>query len=74
MTVQDSGNGIPEELLSDIFEVFIQVDEPLNRSEEGLGLGLAIGKDLVQLHGGEVFAKNRKGGGLQVTFTLPIVK
>ena len=73
ITIKDNGPGVPEEMLKDIFEIFVQVDEALNRTEDGLGIGLALVKQLIILHGGNVYASNNKDGGLQVTFTLPVI-
>ena len=54
-TVQDSGIGIKEEDFSKIFTQFEQIENPLNRQQEGSGLGLALTKSLVELHGGQIW-------------------
>ena len=54
ITVEDTGRGIAPEVLETLFESFIQVDESLDRSQGGLGLGLVIVKGIVELHGGKV--------------------
>ena len=70
--VADSGSGIPEEFLAHMFERFRQADPSLTRRFGGLGLGLAIVRQLVELHGGSVQASNRpEGGGAVFTVTLP---
>ena len=52
--VSDTGNGIPKELLSDIFDPFVQADESLAQANGGLGLGLAVVRGMVELHDGIV--------------------
>ena len=66
--VADRGPGIPAESLGRIFEPFYRArrDGP-----SGVGLGLAVAKGLVEAHGGTIAARNRDGGGAQVTFSLP---
>lgn len=66
--VSDQGPGIPEEDLELIFERFYRGDQA--RSGEGAGLGLAIARELVRLHGGRIWAENR--GGAVFTFTIPL--
>jgi signal transduction histidine kinase/CheY-like chemotaxis protein len=74
LTVTDSGCGIPPELLPHIFAVFTQAEQSLARSRGGLGLGLALVKGLVDLHGGEVSAaSDGPGCGATFTLTLPIL-
>jgi two-component system CheB/CheR fusion protein len=71
--VRDSGTGIEPELLPHVFEPFRQADSTLARSQGGLGLGLALVKDLVVLHGGTVQAtSDGKGTGTEITFRLPL--
>jgi len=69
--VIDSGMGIPAEKLSEIFEMFSQIVSPLDRTQGGLGIGLALVRKLVQMHGGEVYAESA-GLGLGSTFTVKI--
>jgi PAS domain S-box-containing protein len=69
--IEDSGPGIPEEFLPRIFERFSQADGSITRKHGGLGLGLAIVRHLVELHGGTVSANNRKNGGAVLTVQLP---
>ncbi len=54
ISVQDSGIGIPADALPRVFDMFTQVDRPVDQSQGGLGIGLALVKRLVQLHGGTV--------------------
>lgn len=69
ITVADSGEGIPPNMLSDIFDMFTQVDRTLDRAQGGLGIGLALVKRLVEMHGGTVSATSA-GLGTGSTFTL----
>jgi PAS domain S-box-containing protein len=69
VTVSDTGIGIAPEVLPHIFESFAQADDTLDRSRGGLGLGLALVKGLVELHGGDVRAES-EGVGRGTTFTL----
>lgn len=56
--VSDNGVGVPDEMRSKIFELFAQVSSPSKRAHEGLGIGLALVKQLVELHGGTVALKD----------------
>ncbi len=70
--VIDSGPGIPPEFLPHVFERFSQADSSSTRRHGGLGLGLAITRHLIELHGGTVEASNREDGqGAVLTVTLP---
>lgn len=70
--VVDNGPGIPTEFLPHVFERFSQADSSSTRRHGGLGLGLAITRHLVELHGGAVKATNREDGkGAVLTVTLP---
>jgi two-component system sensor histidine kinase BaeS len=68
VSVIDSGPGIPPDELEHIFERFYRLDE--SRTQKGAGLGLAIVRRLVELHGGRVWAENVPGGGAAFTFTI----
>ena len=69
LTVQDDGVGIAPEMLATMFEPFSQADRSLARSQGGLGLGLALVKGMVELHGGEVSARS-DGPGRGSTFRV----
>lgn len=72
--VQDNGIGIPPDMLSRIFETFAQV-EPRSRAHHGVGIGLSLGRMLVQLHGGEVSAESDgPGRGARFTVRLPLAE
>jgi two-component system sensor histidine kinase CpxA len=72
LTVRDHGEGVPESQLSSIFEPFHRVDEGRRVADGGAGIGLAIAKKAVLLHGGTITAANTVGGGLTVTVCLPM--
>lgn len=68
--VQDQGPGVPDDQLDEIFNAFAQVDSARDHSSGGYGLGLALVKRIVELHGGTVVATNQHPG-LRVTLLLP---
>ncbi len=73
--IEDSGPGIPAEFLPRIFERFSQADGSSTRKQGGLGLGLAIVRHLVELHGGTVWAGNREeNGGAVLVVSLPAIE
>ena len=71
VAVSDNGSGIKREFLSRLFQRFTQEDGSIRRSHGGLGLGLAITKHLVELHGGEIRAES-PGPGRGATFTVSL--
>ncbi|MGE5657512.1 MAG: ATP-binding protein [Actinomycetota bacterium] len=72
ITISDTGIGIPEDKFESIFESFEQAEGSTAREYGGTGLGLAVTKQLVELHGGEIRVKSEIGIGSQFTFTLPM--
>jgi two-component system sensor histidine kinase KdpD len=68
--VADQGPGVPEEDLSRLFEKFYR--GPQTEGKSGAGLGLSICKGVLQIHGGDIWAENRPGGGLSLVFSLPL--
>lgn len=72
VTVEDSGVGIPVALLPRVFDMFAQVDRSMERSQGGLGIGLALVRQLVEMHGGTVEADSQgPGAGSKFTVRLP---
>ena len=69
--VVDTGIGISPKDLQMLFQPFVQVDSALNRQYEGTGLGLALVKQIVELHGGQVMAESEVGQGSSFTVALP---
>jgi signal transduction histidine kinase/ActR/RegA family two-component response regulator len=73
VAVQDSGIGIPSEMLAHVFEPFTQLDRSLERSRGGLGIGLALAKRLVEMHGGTIEAQSSgTGQGSRFIVRLPL--
>jgi signal transduction histidine kinase len=74
ISISDTGKGIDPENLEKIFEVFFQEDDHMTRRYGGLGLGLSIARELVQLHGGRIWAESEgigKGSTLRVVLPKP---
>jgi two-component system OmpR family sensor kinase len=71
ITVSDTGEGIPPEDLSRIFERFYRGDKSRGKGSKGAGLGLAIAREIVRAHGGEIRAESLVGLGTRFTVTLP---
>ena len=72
--VRDTGCGVPQERIEEIFEPFVQVRAPGSMPTGGTGLGLAISRDLARAMGGDVRATSRLGVGSVFTLTLPLRK
>ena len=73
LRVRDSGMGIPPEIVPHVFDLFVQQCQAVDRSQGGLGLGLAIVRSLVQLHGGGVEAhSDGRGCGSEFVIRLPV--
>ena len=71
VAVADTGAGIALEDLDRIFEEFQQTDAGAQQ-QEGTGLGLALSKRLVELHGGRIWVESEVGAGSRFVFTLPV--
>ncbi|MBZ2207434.1 hybrid sensor histidine kinase/response regulator [Massilia soli] len=72
--VSDNGIGIAPEMLDNVFEMFVQVDSTLERTNAGLGVGLSLARRLVELHGGSIEASSGGvGRGSEFSVRLPIV-
>ncbi|NJN54183.1 MAG: hypothetical protein HC804_05130 [Anaerolineae bacterium] len=69
--IQDTGVGIPENQVGRIFRRFFQVESALRRNYEGMGLGLAIAKELVELNDGRIWAESVEGIGSEFFVALP---
>lgn len=69
--IRDHGPGVPEEELENLFRPFYRLDASRGRESGGVGLGLAIARRAVQLHGGRIDATNVRGGGLCVELRFP---
>jgi CheY-like chemotaxis protein len=73
VTVRDTGIGIPRELQPRLFELFSQLDQSLERSQGGLGIGLALVKGLTEMHGGTVSVKSQgRNQGTSFVVRLPL--
>jgi two-component system osmolarity sensor histidine kinase EnvZ len=70
--VDDDGPGIPEDLYEDAFRPFSRLDETRTRNTKGVGLGLAIARDVARSHGGDVALAKSPIGGLRATLRLPV--
>jgi CheY-like chemotaxis protein len=74
VSVRDQGIGIPADALPTIFDMFMQVEESLDRSRGGLGIGLTLAKQLVELHGGTIEARSQGSGkGAEFSVRMPVV-
>jgi PAS domain S-box-containing protein len=73
--VKDTGVGIPSHLLLKVFDMFMQVDRSLEKTQGGLGIGLTVVKRLVEMHGGKVEARSEGlGKGSEFLIRLPVVQ
>lgn len=72
MTVADTGIGMPPEVLSRVFDPFIQVESPLTRTRGGTGLGLTISRRLARLMGGDLIVESRVNEGSKFSVWLPL--
>ena len=72
ISVDDDGPGIPKDKRDDVFKAFYRVDPSRNKETGGVGLGLAIAKDIVVSHGGSIELSDSQLGGLRVVISLPL--
>ena len=71
VAVEDTGDGIPDDVIETVFDRFRRADPSRARTTGGAGLGLAIAKNLVEAHGGRIEATTSPGGGTTFRFTIP---
>jgi CheY-like chemotaxis protein len=73
--VKDSGVGIAPEMLATVFDLFVQGERALDRSQGGLGIGLTVARGLVELHGGTIAAySDGDGAGTEIVVRLPALR
>ena len=71
--VKDTGIGIPDESLANIFDRFSQVDSSSSRNQDGTGIGLSLTKEIVDLHNGQILVSSELGKGSEFAIRLPIL-
>jgi two-component system sensor histidine kinase CpxA len=74
VTIRDHGPGVPDDMLPRLFEPFVRVGDARDRATGGYGLGLAIARKAIHLHGGGVSASNEPSGGLRIVVALPATR
>jgi PAS domain S-box-containing protein len=74
ITVADSGIGLRQEDIPKLFRAFTQLESVYTKEYEGTGLGLALTRQLVELHGGRIWVKSEFGIGSRFIFTIPLMK
>jgi signal transduction histidine kinase/CHASE3 domain sensor protein len=74
ITVADSGRGIRKEDIPKLFHAFTQLESVYTKEYEGTGLGLALTRQLVELHGGRIWVKSEFGSGSRFSFTIPLTQ
>ena len=70
MILEDSGQGVPEKALTNLFDRFYRTDFSRNRETGGSGLGLAICKNLIETHGGSIHAESVEPHGLRIVIKI----
>jgi signal transduction histidine kinase len=70
--VTDTGAGIPDDRIGSIFDTFRQIDGSSTRRQGGLGIGLAIAKHIIELHGGRIWVESKQGAGSTFAFMIPV--
>ena len=72
ITVEDDGPGIPAHLREAVFRPFYSLDNARNQNVKSTGLGLAIARDIIRAHGGEIHLGESRLGGLKATIRMPL--
>jgi signal transduction histidine kinase len=71
ISVEDSGIGMPQEVVENLFNRFYQAQQVVSGKTRGTGLGLAICKGIVEAHGGKIWVESRERKGSKFYFTIP---
>ena len=71
ITVEDDGPGIPDDMHEEAFRPFSRLDDSRNQNRKGVGLGLAIARDVARSHGGDITLDRSDLGGLRAVIRLP---
>ncbi|WP_281648730.1 ATP-binding protein [Parendozoicomonas sp. Alg238-R29] len=72
IVINDNGPGMDEKDMERVFEPFVRLEQSRNRETGGIGLGMAIARNIIHAHGGKISLSNRPEGGLQIKVTLPL--
>ena len=72
ISIEDDGPGMDEKDMERVFEPFVRLEHSRSRDTGGIGLGMAIARNIIHAHGGEIALRNRDEGGLEITITLPL--
>ncbi|CAM3416895.1 ATP-binding protein [Parendozoicomonas haliclonae] len=71
ITIDDDGPGMDEKDMDRVFEPFVRLEDSRCRETGGIGLGMAIARNIIHAHGGDIALSNREEGGLRITISLP---
>ena len=71
LEISDNGIGVDKQNLTKIFDVMYRTDPARTKVSDGSGLGLSVCRQIVELHGGTIWATGRKGNGLSIFISLP---
>tara|TARA_Y100001968_G_C19236326_1_gene657092 strand:- start:197 stop:469 length:273 start_codon:yes stop_codon:yes gene_type:complete len=74
ITIEDTGPGVLPVNINKLFDRLYRTDAARNRQNGGAGLGLAICKNIIQAHGGSIYATHSELGGLRINISLPLKK
>lgn len=74
VSITDTGPGIKEEHLSKVFNPFFRADVNRNDMDNGMGVGLAVAREIIRTHGGEMWVESQQGQGATFYFTIPLVE